>query len=385
MFIYGFPNGIPNPITIKDGGTLQNEEYFHALLNEDKILENPLYFLLKDQNGSKATQELYRKSPENVKNEIFNKIKSEIKNLSLGKFTNYFIKLIIKDNDKEKIDIIYNSLKEDIIEMSSDLCGTYVLQELIPKLDENKIEELSNIFVNKLNQCLNFVKLVLNKNFNHVLQLFIKKQQMEKNSIICDKIIEQFNTFSKNKYGCFIIEALLTNCNNESYEKIYKKTNENFNELIKDEIGNYLILFFLENKKNDEIYQNLKGNVFNFSQDKYAVNSIERAVEKGNENQRKNIIEEILNSKEKINEEDYLIYLCKHDFGNYVVQHFLKYSDETTRNNLIEKIKSGLEINSINPNDELNDVINKIIELNRKKKKLKSLSFLEINNNYFYY
>ena len=269
---------------------------------------------------------------------------------------------------KKKIDIIYNSLKEEIIEISSDLCGTYVVQELIPILDENKIEELSNIFVNKLNQCLNFGKLVLNENFNHVLQLFIKKQQMEKNSIICDKIIEQFNTFSKNKYGCFIIEALLTNCNNESYEKIYKKTNENFNELIKDEIGNYLILFFLENKKNDEIYQNLKGNVFNFSQDKYAVNSIERAVEKGNENQRKNIIEEILNSKEKINEEDYLIYLCKHDFGNYVVQHFLKYSDKTTRNNLIEKIKSGLEINSINPNDELNDVINKIIELNRKKK-----------------
>ena len=64
--------------------------------------------------------------------------------------------------------------------MSSDLCGTYVLQELIPKLDENKIEELSNIFVNKLNQCLNFVKLVLNKNFNLVLQFFIKKQQVEK-------------------------------------------------------------------------------------------------------------------------------------------------------------------------------------------------------------
>ena len=89
---------------------------------------------------------------------------------------------------------------------------------------------------------------------------------MEKNSIICDKIIGQFNTFSKNKYGCFIIETLLTNCNDESYEKIYKKTNWNINELIKDKIGNFLILFFFENekKKNDEIYQNLKGNVFNF-------------------------------------------------------------------------------------------------------------------------
>ena len=64
--------------------------------------------------------------------------------------------------------------------MSSDLSGAYVVQELITKLDENKIEELSNIFVNKLNQCLNFVKLLLNKNFNLVLQFFIKKQQVEK-------------------------------------------------------------------------------------------------------------------------------------------------------------------------------------------------------------
>ena len=81
---------------------------------------------------------------------------------------------------------------------------------------------------------------------------------MGKKSIICDKIIEQFNTFSKNTYGCFIIEALLTNCNDESYGKIYKKTKENFNELIKHQIGNFLILFFLKMKNGKKMMKFIK-------------------------------------------------------------------------------------------------------------------------------
>ena len=59
-----------------------------------------------------------------------------------------------------------------------------------------------------------------------------------------------------------------------------------FKELIKHESGTYLIEFFLENDKNKDnhkIYGCLKGNVFDYSRDKYAVHSIKKAYEKGTE------------------------------------------------------------------------------------------------------
>ena len=129
-----------------DGGSKQNEDDIDEYENKEELINNPLYFLKKDENGSKIIQDLYKKSNPNEKNKIFNKIKSEIKELSINKFANYFIVVLIEENDKEKIDFIYNALKGDVFEFSLDKHGTYVIQELLNKLDQNIIEELSENF-----------------------------------------------------------------------------------------------------------------------------------------------------------------------------------------------------------------------------------------------
>ena len=55
--------------------------------------------------------------------------------------------------------------------------------------------------------------------------------------------------YSKDKYGCYIIQAFLTNCRDEQYDKIYNETCKKFKELIKHESGTYLIVFFFQMKK----------------------------------------------------------------------------------------------------------------------------------------
>ena len=69
-----------------------------------------------------------------------------------------------------------------------------------------------------------------------------------------------------------------------------------------------------------------------------AIYTITNSLDKGNQIQRKNIIEEELNLDKKINNEDFLVFLSKHSFGNFAVQKFLEYSDEQTRINMIERI-----------------------------------------------
>ena len=282
-------------------------------------------------------------------------------------FANYFIVVLIKENDNEKINFIYNSLKDNLFEFSLDLHGTYVIQELLKKLDQNIIEELSDKFFSCFDN-QNFEKDAFNINLNHVLQIFIKRHKMEKNDSIYEKIMDKFDVYSKDKYGSYIIQALLTNCKDEQYDKIYIETCKNFEELIIHESGNYLIVFFLENDKNkdnNEIYDCLlNGNIFEYSYNKNSARSIEKAYEKGNEEQRAKIIEKILKSNKTKNGEEYIIYLTKDKIGNYVVKYFLEYSDENTRNIIIKKIKS---VKNIELNKSAQFVLKKIEQLNNNK------------------
>ncbi len=57
-----FPN-----INIIDGGSIQNEDDIEEYKNKEELINNPLYFLKKDENGSKIIQDLYKKSNPNEK------------------------------------------------------------------------------------------------------------------------------------------------------------------------------------------------------------------------------------------------------------------------------------------------------------------------------
>ena len=128
-----YNSSFPN-INIIDGGPKQNEYDIKEYENKEELINNPEYFLQKDEIGSKIIQDLYKKLTPNEKNQIFNKIKSKIKELSKNEFANYFIVVLIQENDNEKIDFIYNSLKDDLFEFSLDKHGTYVIQELLKSL-----------------------------------------------------------------------------------------------------------------------------------------------------------------------------------------------------------------------------------------------------------
>ena len=356
-----FPYNNPMQIPIMNGGSRQNVEDIPEIINQDKIIEKTVYYLTKDIIGSRIIQEMYKR-PE-FREQIFEKIKPKILDLSMNEFANYFIKNIIKDNDKEKIDFIYYSLKDNIKDASSDPFATYVVQELIKKIDENKLEELFKLLVT--NSTLE--ELASSKNTNHVLQSLIENREIKENDIISEAISNEFEKLSIKKYGCFIIETLLFNCHDNIYKLIYKKTCDNLDTLVKDEFGNHIIHFFFDNKKvnnNDEIYQRLKGKVLEYSMHKYAVFTINKAILKGNQIQQKNIIDEAINSEQTINNEDCLVYLSKHNFGNFAVQHFLEYSDEKTRISIIKRIYSLLENK---PNKFAKFVIDLIHKLNQDK------------------
>ena len=351
-----YPNNNIPPMMppIIDGGSIENEESIPEIINPEKIINNTLDFIKRDYNGSRIIQDFYKKSPELIKNEIFEKIKPHIKDLSKHPFANYFITKIIEENNDEKVNIIYNSLINDIKNIYNDEYGTFVFQKLIEKLDNEKCEEICN----KLEIDSKWEEFTSGQNTNHILQIFLQK------GLLAEKIYNQFDKLSKEKYGIFIIKTLLKNCEDNYYISIYEKTCNKFYELIKHEYGNYIILFFLENEKgkdNDSLYEKLAGHILDFSMDKQAVYNIEKAIEKGNETQKNNIINEILNSGQKVKNEDCVIYLAKHSCGNYVIKHILMHGNEDNRIYIIKKLYSEPNIES---DKYANHLIKYIIQLN---------------------
>ena len=343
---YAIPNGL-NPV---DFG------------NIEQIIEDPFKFISMDEVGSKTLQRIYEQYPQ-YRNKLFERITFRILEFTKDKFFNYFITLILNENDPMKVEIIYKSLIADIKELANDNSSTCVIQKLIENVNEKHIEEIAE----KLEANSYFEKFIGGieaRNINHIFQALIKRQKKEKNDIICEEINKNFILYVKDRYGCYIIQTLLENCSEKSYKMFLEKTLENIKELLDDKLGNYLIIYFLNNSNGynlDIIYQEIKGKIYDYSRNKITVKIVENAFIKGNEVQKKNIINEILTLGE--NKEDYLISLAKDQCGNYAVQFFLEYCEEESRKIMIDRINSDPTIKT---NNFGKHVINKIEEIKKK-------------------
>ena len=99
--------------------------------------------------------------------------------------------------DENRIDEIAQKLKLDINIANFDF------EELVKKNDEESSQKLKNII--------------------HIIQIIIKKRQKDKNEEIGKQMIALFDLFAKNQYSCYILQALLSNCKDECYDKIYER------------------------------------------------------------------------------------------------------------------------------------------------------------------
>ena len=360
---------LDNELLILDAGEIPNELDLPDFTNIEPVVEEPFDFIFLDEDGSKLLQGIYEKCPQ-YRDQLFIKFSLEILEYTVHKFFNRFIQVILDENDPMKVEHIYKFLILDIKKLAYDDSSTCVIQKVIEHVNEKHIEEIAK----ELEAYSNYEKFIGGKeakNINHIFQALIKRQNKEKNDKIIEEIYPKFTLYAKDKYGCFIIQALLGNCSEKYYKMILEKTLENFKELAEDKYGNYLINYFLNNSTGlnlDIIYQEIKGKIYDYCRNKITVKMIENAFIKGNEEQKKNIINEILTLGE--NKEDYLISLAKDQYGNYAIQIFLENCDEKSRKIMTDRINSD---STVKKNNFGKHVINKIEEIKNKKllKKIK--------------
>lgn len=135
-------------------------------------------------------------------------------------------------------------------------------------------------------------------------------------------------------YGCRVIQRILENCEEQQTKLIIDFILADISILTKDQFGNYVIQHILEQGKTQEdknrIVKSIKGKVIEMSNHKFASNVVEKCLQHGSDKDKKDIIDEFLESNYELAEEitnmnggnqlnGALYTLMKDRYGNYVI------------------------------------------------------------------
>ena len=126
-------------------GKRQNNKKEQKDFTEEEVREKAAE-LAKDHGGSMAVQEMYEKGGKELKDKIFKKLQPEILPLSKDVFGNYAIQKLLPDiNEKDseevkkdnsaKATLIYKALYGKIFDLSTNMYGCRVIQQLIKVID----------------------------------------------------------------------------------------------------------------------------------------------------------------------------------------------------------------------------------------------------------
>ena len=335
-----------------------SESYnYNDTVPSTKYIISMSIILSKEKIGSKLVQMEYERGNDEIKNEIFETLKKQIVPLSEDIYGNYVIQKILISRDSKKIDFIFESLKELFFGLSKHQNGCRVLQTLIQILSELKDNKKIKIFVDILIKN-NISTLFYDQNGNHVIQKLIDVLDGENINYIYSTVLKNIkseceNNLLFNKYGSRIVQSLLYKFNelqkgkekeNNLIDKIFEN---NFDELCQNQYSNYILQFFIEKHKNkiEFICTKLKGNIYKFSRDNYASYIIQKVIDNGNGQQRDQIGKEILeNDHGNNNKENSIMQLVKHKNGNFVIQKIIQFCSSDIKNEIIKKINNSNDI-----------------------------------------
>jgi hypothetical protein len=303
----------------------------------DDFLKN-VFLYTKDQQGCRYIQKKIEEIP-SISNNLFNLLYNDILLMSRDLFGNYVIQKIIENLNPENLFKFVDLITKDFFNLSISIYGTRVVQkilELVSKenyFNDKEIYEKCFLIINK-NITDNIVPLSSNNNSSHIILKYIVEIKFPKNEKFYFEVYNNFIPLCKNKHGCCIIQKCIEFSNTEQKNKLLELSKINCDNLITDQFGNYVIQYVLGLNIeiiNIKVLEILKKNLTNLCKEKYASNVIEKFLM----NKSKESFE-IINIL--LMNENYLHELIIDPFGNYIIQRILSIIEGDSRSNLIKYI-----------------------------------------------
>ncbi|KAK5108886.1 hypothetical protein LTR62_007688 [Meristemomyces frigidus] len=289
-----------------------------------------IYGLCKDQHGCRFLQRKLDERADNAVQIIFEEIKDHIIELMTDPFGNYLCqKLLECTNDTQRTVLIRNAAPA-MTSIALNQHGTRALQKMIEYITTPEQTEI-------IIQALRFdvVQLIQDLNGNHVIQKCLNHLSPENAQFIFDAVGAHCVIVGTHRHGCCVLQRCIDHASGLQKGALVDHVINNAFNLVQDPFGNYVVQYILDLSEatfTEPLCRSFAGQVAYLSKQKFSSNVVEKCIRCASNETRRSFVEEITVPHE-------LDKLLRDSFANYVVQTAMDYADEQTKRLLIDNIR----------------------------------------------
>ena len=328
---------------INNNNNIMNNKIEDEKINLEIISHAPSF--IRDQTGCRLIQKKIDENPK-ISDDIFESLFYELMTMSTDLFGNYVVQKLLDNITIGKLEKFSQLISMKFNYIATSTYGTRVVQkllEILSKENENIKEFKSrydNLF-NILNKLIisNIVSLSSDSNSSHIIIKYVNVVKYPKNLEMFESVYNNFIPLCKDKHGCCVIQKCIEAGITEQKEKLFNLCNQYCSLLISDQFGNYVIQYVVglnNNIINKNIVIVIMEDLIHLCKEKYASNVIEKFIFiKSSES--KEVIQSIINHENNLHQ------LIIDQYGNYIVQRILSIVTPNVRLDLLRLIVSWYE------------------------------------------
>ena len=313
----------------------------YSIMSFEEILKQ-LFTIAKKQTGCRYLQKLIsNSSPDEdiVNKHFFPKLfPQKFLDLSNDLFGNYLIQKMIPYLNNDNLFSLTNLINKYLIKLCLNPHGTRVVQVFVEQIKSNN--QLLISFTNNLIPIM--PKIITDLNGSFVLIHYATVIAFPNNNIIFNFLANNIIEVSRKSYSCSALQKCIDIGNEIQRNLLLESISKNSKYLILNQFGNYVIQFVITKNIvniNDKIIEGFLDNIIFLAKQKYSSNVIEKCFDFCSQEMRNKIID-------KLSDENIIKDLLKDMYGNYVLQKTLNMIFDDNKKKFFINI-IGSEINNL--------------------------------------
>ena len=313
----------------------------YSIMSFEEILKQ-LFTIAKKQTGCRYLQKLISNS--STEEDIVNKhffpklFPQKLLDLSNDLFGNYLIQKMIPYLNNDNLFSLTNLINKYLIKLCLNPHGTRVVQVFVEQIKSNN--QLLISFTNNLIPIM--PKIITDLNGSFVLIHYATVIDFPNNNIIFNFLANNIIEVSRKSYSCSALQKCIDIGNEIQRNLLLESISKNSKYLILNQFGNYVIQFVITKNIvniNDKIIEGFLDNIIYLAKQKYSSNVIEKCFDFCSQEMRNKIID-------KLSDENIIKDLLKDMYGNYVLQKTLNMIFDDNKKKFFINI-IGSEINNL--------------------------------------
>ncbi|USW49507.1 Putative armadillo-like helical, pumilio domain-containing protein [Septoria linicola] len=310
----------------------QAAEDAQAKYNSIKVehLTGEIYNLCKDQHGCRFLQRKLEERNEQTVQVIFDEVKEHMIELMVDPFGNYLCQKLLESVNDDQRTILIENASPAMTKIALNQHGTRALQKMIeyistPEQIELIIKALGN----------DVVLLIQDLNGNHVIQKCLNHLSSIDASFIFEAVGANCITVGTHRHGCCVLQRCIDHADGLQKGQMVDHVIRNAHALVQDPFGNYVVQYILDLSEpcfTEPLCRAFYGEIPALSRQKFSSNVIEKCIRCSSEETRRELIREIMVPQ-------VLEKLLRDGFANYVVQTAMDFSDEELKPAMYENIR----------------------------------------------